>query len=68
MLATNPFSPISEFWSPLVLQVYIVLMLLAVFIGTLFDVYHKGSAKFFARRRRESAARAERQLSGGETF
>jgi hypothetical protein len=50
------------------MKVYIVLMILAVVIGTLFDVYHKGSAKFFARRREKSAAAAQRRLSGGATF
>ncbi len=46
------------------MQIYIVLMVLAVFIGTLFDVYHKGSAKFFARRKEKSRAAAQEQLSG----
>src|SRR5208337_823105 len=57
-----------EFFSPLVMQVYLALMTLAVVAGTLFDVYHKGSAKFFTRRRENSQAAATRPLSGGETF
>jgi len=40
----------------------------AVVVGTLFDVYHKGSAKFFAQRTEKSEAAAPRRLSGGETF
>ena len=50
------------------MQVYIVLMMLAVAIGTLFDVYHKGSAKFFAQRREKSEAAAQRRLSSEDTF
>jgi hypothetical protein len=67
MFTSNPFAALSDFLPPLFMQVYIVLMALAVVIGTLFDVVHKGSAKFFAQRREESEARARRRLGGGET-
>jgi len=67
MFTNNPFAALEGFLSPLIMQVYIVLMMLAVVVGTLFDVQHKGSAKFFARRREKSAAAAQRRLSGGET-
>jgi hypothetical protein len=39
----------------------------AEIIGTLFDVSHKGSAKFFALRREKSQAAAQRRLSGAGT-
>ena len=68
MFTSNPFAPVADFMSPLGMKVYIVLMILAVVIGTLFDVSHKGSAKFFALRRQKSKAAARKQLSGGETF
>ena len=68
MFTNNPFAAVTDFFSPLAMQIYIVLMVLAVVIGTLFDVYHKGSAKFFARRKKKSQAAAQRQLSGTETF
>jgi hypothetical protein len=68
MFTSNPFAAAAEYLPLAFLQTYVVLMVLAVAAGTLFDIYHKGSAKFFARRRAESRARAERQLSGGETF
>jgi hypothetical protein len=67
MLTSNPFAPVTDFFSPLVLQAYVILMTFAVVVGTLFDVYHKGSAKFFAQRRERSQAAALRRLSGGET-
>jgi hypothetical protein len=68
VFTNNPFAAVTDFFSPLAMQIYIVLMVLAVVIGTLLDIYHKGSAKFFARRQEKSKAAAERQLSGGETF
>jgi hypothetical protein len=67
MFANNPFAALSGFLPPLFMQVYIVLMLLAVIVGTLFDVHHKGSGIFFARRREKSQARARRRLGRGET-
>ena len=68
MFTNNPFAALTDFLPPAGMQVYIVLMMLAVVIGTLFDVVHKGSAKFFAQRREKSHAAALRRLSGGETF
>ena len=68
MFTNNPFAPVTDLLSPLAMQVYLVLMLLSVVIGTLFDVSHKGSAKFFAQRREKSNAAAQKRLSGGETF
>jgi len=68
MFTNNPFAALTDFLPPLAMQVYIVLMTLAVVGGTLFDVVHKGSAKFFARRRAKSNAAATRRVSGTETF
>ena len=67
MFTNNPFAALEGFLSPLIMQVYIVLMMLAVVVGTLFDVQHKGSAKFFARRTAKSEAAATRRVSGGES-
>lgn len=67
MLTSNPFVDLTAFLSPLVMQAYIVLMMLAVAIGTVFDMYHKGSAEFFALRREKATAAAQRRLSGVET-
>jgi hypothetical protein len=68
VFTSNPFTTVTDFLSPRLMQVYVVLMIFAVLIGTLFDVYHKGSAKFFAQRRAKSRAAAERGLSAGETL
>jgi len=47
MFTHNPFAALGDFWSPLVMQLYIVLMIVLVAAGTLFDVVHKGSARYF---------------------
>src|SRR5207244_11234935 len=68
MFTNNPFAAFTDSLPPLAMQVYIIVMALAVVVGTLLDVVHKGSAKFFAQRREKSNAAAQRRLSGGETF
>ena len=60
MFASNPFAPVMDSLSPLAMNVYLILMIVAVFIGTLFDISHQGSARFFARRREQSRAAAQR--------
>ena len=66
MFTSNPFADLAVFLHPLVMQVYIVVMILAVVFGTLIDMLHKGSAKFFLRQRARSKANATRQLGVGE--
>ena len=68
MFTSNPFAAVTDFLPAAAMQIYIVLMVLAVIVGTLFDVHHKGSGKFFAQRREKSNAAALRELSGGETI
>lgn len=67
MFTSNPFADLAVFLSPLVMQVYVVLMIFAVAIGTLFDMLHKSSAKFFMQQRKKSKAAATRQLSVVDT-
>ena len=54
----NPFAAVAEFWSPLAMKVYVILMSAAVIIGTLFDVSHKRNGLCFARRCKRSRASA----------
>jgi hypothetical protein len=67
MFTNNPFAALTDFLSPLAIQIYIVLMTLAVIVGTLLDVHHKGSGTFFAGRKAKSNAAATREVSGGES-
>lgn len=67
MFTSNPFADVTAFLSPFTLQLYVVLMVLAVAAGTLYDMLHKSSAKFFAGRVEKSKAAATRKLSGAQT-
>lgn len=66
MFTDNPFVAVTDFLPPRFMQVYIVLMVLAVVSGTLFDLHHKGSAKFFLQQRKRSRSAATRRLSGAD--
>lgn len=66
MFTNNPFAALADALPANAMQIYIALMALAVFLGTLFDVYHKGSAKYFFASWRNSRDKASRQLGGGE--
>ena len=48
------------------MQTYVVVMILMVVGGTLFDVWHKKSAKYFFDNWRNSVKKGTRQVGGGE--
>ena len=62
MFTTNPFAALSSSISPAVMQGFVVLMIVLVAAGTLFDVWHKGSARYFFRNWRKPRAKP---LGGG---
>ncbi len=66
MFTSNPFADLTVFLPPLVMQVYIVLMIFAVAIGTLFDVVHKKSAKYFFDNWRNAKSKGSKQVGGAE--
>ena len=66
MFASNPFAGLSASLSPTVMQTYVVIMFVLVVAGTLFDVVHKGSARYFFENFRKSGSKGARSLGGGE--
>ncbi len=66
MFTSNPFAELSAYITPAVMQTYVVIMIVMVAAGTLFDIVHKGSAKYFFENWRKSKCRGERQVDGGE--
>ena len=66
MLNTNPFSELSTVISPDIMQGYVILMVLAVIVGTVLDMLHKKSAQYFFENSRKAKKDAKRTLSGGE--
>jgi len=66
MLVNNPFADLSAFISPGVMQTYVVLMILAVIAGTLLDMWHKQSAKYFFANSKKAEANATQPVSSGK--
>jgi len=66
MFTSNPFAELSASISPAMMQTYVVIMVILVAAGTLFDVLHKGSARYFFENFRRSKASVKKQLGGGE--
>lgn len=63
MFATNPFAELSATIPPGVMQTYVVVMIVLVAAGTLFDIVHKGSARYFFNNWRKTKGK---QVDGGE--
>ena len=66
MFTSNPFAVLSASVSPAVMQAYVVVMILLVVGGTLFDIWHKGSAAYFFRSWRNTRDKGARRVGGGE--
>ncbi|MBK8742952.1 MAG: adenylyl-sulfate reductase [Betaproteobacteria bacterium] len=66
MFTNSPFAALAEFLPPAVMQSYVVAMVVLVAAGTLFDIVHKGSARYFFSNWRKSKSRGTRQVGGGE--
>jgi hypothetical protein len=64
MFTSNPFFALSASIPSAVMQTYIVVMIILVAAGTLFDVVHKGSAKYFFQNMRK--AKGAQPVGGGE--
>ena len=66
MFTSNPFAELSAAISPGVMQAYVIVMILLVVGGTLFDVVHKQSARYFFNAWRKAKEKGERPVGGGE--
>ncbi len=66
MFTTNPFAELSASISPAFMQTYVVIMIILVVGGTLFDVLHKGSAKYFFDNWRNAKKKGTKQVGGGQ--
>jgi len=66
MFTSNPFAELSASVSPAIMQAYVIVMAVLVVAGTLFDVIHKHSAKYFFENMRASKAKAKKSVGGGE--
>ncbi len=65
-MLTNPFAELSESIPPILMQTYVVVMIILVAGGTLIDILHKKSAKYFFDNWRNAQTKGTQQVGGGE--
>jgi len=66
MFNTNAFAELSASISPAVMQTYVVIMIGLVAGGTLFDIWHKKSAKYFFNNWQNTKDKGTQQVGGGK--
>ena len=66
MLTTNPFTELFTVIPPSAMQVFLIVMVILVVAGTIFDIVHKQSAKYFFENAKKAEANRTREVSGGE--
>jgi hypothetical protein len=66
MFANNPFAELSASISPAVMQTYIVVAIILVAGGTIFDIVHKKSAKYFFDNWQQAKDKGSSEVGGGE--
>jgi hypothetical protein len=66
MFTINPFSELAGFISLMAMQVYVIAMVLLVIGGTVLDMVHKKSAKYFFNNAEKAKAAASKTLTGSE--
>lgn len=68
MFTTNPFAQLNaaspEIFTPGVMQSFVILMVLLVIGGTIFDMMHKKSAKYFFENAKRGAKNAKKEVGG----
>lgn len=66
MFTSNPFAELSAYISDAVVQTFVIVMFVLVAAGTLFDVIHKKSAKYFFEDWRKSKDRGSNPVGSGQ--
>jgi len=66
MFSSNPFAELSSSIPPSVMQYFVIVMIIFVIGGTLFDVIHKRSARYFFAKAKAAESSRKRELQAGE--
>jgi len=66
MLITNPFSELSSTIPSIVLQLFVIVMIVLVAAGTLFDIAHKKNMKYFFENYKKAKTGATKKLRSAE--
>ena len=63
-MLSNPFAGIAAFIPSWAMQAYVVLMILFVIVGTVLDMKHKQSAKYFFENSKKAQNNAKKKVGG----
>lgn len=66
MFTSNPFAELSASIPPNIMQAYLILMVVLVVGGTILDMIHKKSARYFFENAKKAKASAKREVGAGE--
>src|SRR5688572_4302189 len=66
MFSINPFAVAERALPDGFMQCFLIVMVVLVIAGTLFDIVHKGSARYFFASWRKSGSKGKRDITGGE--
>jgi len=66
MFTSNPFAELSASIAPSVMQTYVIFMIVLVVGGTLYDILHKQSARYFFDNWRKVKDKGAKQVGGGQ--
>jgi hypothetical protein len=66
VITSNPFAELAAVIPPSVMQAYLVLMVILVAGGTILDVLHKKSARYFVENAKRAQQNATRSVGGGQ--
>ncbi len=67
MITTNPFNEIATTIPPAAMKTFVVVMFLLVIAGTIFDVIHKKSARYFFDNMKAAKSGSTRRVGAAET-
>ena len=66
MISTNPFYILSDSVAPIFMQIFILLMIALIVIGTVMDMIHKKNVKYFFQNAKKAKQNATKSLTTGE--
>ena len=66
MFTSNPFAELSATMSPALMQTYVVIMIIFVIGGTMYDVVEKKSARYFFQNWRNARNKGTTSVGGGQ--
>tara|TARA_B100001741_G_scaffold227290_1_gene188884 strand:+ start:346 stop:1146 length:801 start_codon:yes stop_codon:yes gene_type:complete len=66
MLSVNPFAILAETISPIFMQMFVIVMVILVIVGTIVDIIHKKNVKYFFENAKKAKLSATKTLSTGE--